>query len=332
MPASDGTRPVGAHRPLGPRGPSPASRSGRGERGLTARRALLHRSAVARLARLESRSLPLTLRCGRWMDTGSLPSRWIQVTPGLRHLRIDGLEGLRTCGRRTVLVVIMDGLALTALAGQACCPEAIPRPAKQDERAAERWKSCGGMCAAISQGLEGGSPCSQKPDALHVARGVPLKPAAGSAAGAGAIDVELAHIPWLVGRSTSAGGLSPRAAKPHKIETRHLSSNDTDRMLCCALVIEQSGQKQPWGPAVPLKVSHPAALLCSGGSVYWRVRGHKEFSPSLALEPTVACGARSLSAWRSASGGLRVVDLSARFVNSDYLLGPEPMTERGITS
>jgi hypothetical protein len=54
--------------------------------------------------------------------------------------------------------------------------------------------------------------------------------------------------------------------------------------------------------------------------------------PNKPMKLTVACGARSLSAWRSASGGLRVVDLSARFVNSDYLLGPEPMTERGITS
>jgi hypothetical protein len=113
-----------------------------------------------------------------------------------------------------------------------------------------------------SNGLELGAQFSQKPDALHVAMGFPLKSSAGSNPIKVSIDGELEQIPWIIGRSTSKCGLSPRESKTLKIKPLHIRINETNWMLFCDIVIERIRQKNPLGPEVSLKVAHPAPFLC----------------------------------------------------------------------
>jgi hypothetical protein len=199
------------------------------------------------------------------MDTGFLAIGCIQITQVLLHLLIYFLEGLLKFCLRKVLVFAVDGLEFTSIDGQEFCPKEIQLPAKKDELSEESLQSVCVIFSDISNGLEVGSQFSQKPAELHVAMGFPLKPSAGSNPVEVSIAGELEQIPWIVGRSTSECGLSPRESNTHKIETLHIRINETDRIIFCDIVIAKIRQKKPWGPAVTLNVSHPASLLCMGG-------------------------------------------------------------------
>jgi hypothetical protein len=283
MLAVDGTRHVVAHVHLGARGHRAALGIGQAERGLTTRRALLHKAAISLLTLLEALDLFLQLRSGRLMDTGCLTIGCIQIAPVLRHRLIDGREGLLKLGLRKVLVCAVGGCELTASNGQECCPKEIQLLAQQDKRTEESLKSVGVMFSEISHGLEVGSKLSQKPAALHLAMGFPLTSATGSNPVEGAIDVAPEHIPWIIGWSTCACGLSPRTSKTLEIETLHIRIHETTRILFGDIVIKHLGQKKLLGSAVSLTVSHSAFLRCMGGRLSCSVRAHQEFSHSLAL-------------------------------------------------
>jgi hypothetical protein len=279
--AIDGKLHVVAHIHLGTLGPRSALGIGPGELGLTARRAFLHQAALALLALFAALDRFLKLLSGRWMNTGVRASGCIPLTQVLLPLLIEVLEGLLKFCLRKVLVCVVDSLAFPALDGKECCPKAIQLLAKKDKRSEESLQRLCVMFSDISDGLEVGSQCSKQPDELYVARGFPLKPSAGSEPVEVSIDVEREHIPGIVGRSTSACGLSPRESKTRKLETRHIRLKDTERMIFCDIVSEKIRQQTPLGPAVTLKGSHPASLLCIGGRLYCKVRVHKEFSHSL---------------------------------------------------
>jgi hypothetical protein len=171
-----------------------------------ARRDGLHQSARALLALFAPLELGLKLLSGRLMDTGVLAIGCIQITHVLLHRLSDVLEGLLTLYLRNVLGCVVDGLELTAIAGEACCPQARQRRAKKDQLSEERWQRFGVIASAISTGLAGGSQFSQKPDALPVAMGFPLQPSAGSAP-VGYPEME--HVSLALG---SSAGLPVKAA------------------------------------------------------------------------------------------------------------------------
>jgi hypothetical protein len=274
---------VVANLHLGALGHRPAIGIGQGDLGLTAHLDLLNKSAVALLARFESLDRFLKRLSCLLMNTGCRPISCSQITQVRPHLLIDVLENLLKLCLRKVLVFVVNGLELTAIAGKEFCPKEIQLPAKKDKRSEESLKSLYVIFSEISHGREVGSQFAKKPAELHVAMGFPRQSSARSDPGEVSIARALAQIPWIIGRSPRECGLSPRAPKTRKIETLHIRLNEADRIIFCDIVIEKIRQKKPLGPAVSLHVSHPASLLCIRGRLYCRVGWHKEFSHSLTL-------------------------------------------------
>ena len=237
---------------------------------------------VALLALFESLDLLLSLLAGRLMDARCFPIGGSQITQVRCYLFVDVLKRLLKRCLRTVLVLVVDRLELAPVNGQQFCPKEIQLCAQEDklpEKSVPRFRV---SFSEISHRLDVWSKFAQKPNALHVAMGFPLKSSAGSNPVEVSIDVELEQIPWIIGRATRACSLSPREPKPLQIKTLHIRINNTNRIFFRDIVIEKIRQKEPLGPTVSRNVAHPASLLCFGGRLYSRVSGHKEFSHTLA--------------------------------------------------